>query len=297
MEISQEKKYGNLTEDKINEIIKDIKSMGSKPCSQKYNLSINQINGIKSKFNVYIPKDSLRKIRSASKIKSPETHKVNHYQFLNVEDSYIAYLLGLLWSDGHVAKGSNMISFTTTAPDDQHFLKFFLQSGEWGVNKRKTPSGWKQSYSFYTANKFLKELLSNKGFMKKQDGFNSIFNHLPNEFWRFFVLGLSDGDGCFYFNDRCGNYKFSIASSLNQNWQDLTYILDNLKVKFNIERSSTDKGSYSKVIISGKKNVKSFGDWIYRDGIGFGLKRKYEKFLLISEQCKVKTGPKPQPHS
>ena len=42
---------------------------------------------------------------------------VGYSQFLNIESPYVAYFLGLLWSDGYVSKNDNSVSLSMNSED------------------------------------------------------------------------------------------------------------------------------------------------------------------------------------
>ena len=63
-----------------------------------------------------------------------------------------------------------------------------------------------------------------------------------------------------------------------------------IKIKFSIERTTRENGKYSKVMLTNKESIESFGNYIYE---GFpedsmGLKRKYEKFIGILKSYSLK---------
>jgi hypothetical protein len=112
-----------------------------------------------------------------------------------------------------------------------------------------------------------------------------ILNLIPDKFKRFFFLGYFDADGCFYYNKKNYCRQLKIGSTYEQDWSCIEKLFKNLKINYQIEKRITkNKHCYSTIRTWGKQNVKSFGALLYqsfkKDKIG--LKRKYEKFVLIN---------------
>ena len=268
-------------------VIENYPKYGNKWCQEKYNLTKNQVAAIVTKYKLYVYPEANSKIQSECRRKSEYDHKVQHSRFINIDTALDAYILGLLWTDGHVSKTTNTIVFSTTMPDGNYFIPLFLKTGKWSVFTAETTT--KPKVSIYTSNRFLKEYLKNYNFIEKEKGMDLIYNAIPEKFRKYFIIGMIDGDGCFYVNKKRGDYRFSICSSYNQNWECIERLCETLKIKYYIERCLSKHGNYSKLHIPNKYATNKLGSYIYDDyaEINLGLPRKYNKFLEITERCKL----------
>ena len=240
------------------------------------------------------------KLKRKPSRKSPEKYPVSLSFFENVQNPISAYLLGLLWSDGHVCcsedprrKNSRQrddIKFGSTFPDADEFLTYFNFSGKWRTHiKKPRKEHWKTEAEIATGNCHLSKFLYSLGFCNKNDGFDEVFSHIPPQYIRFFMLGVSDGDGCFHIGEnKKRSYGYSITSELTQNWNSIENLLSTLGIKYRIERTNHVKhGKYSKIRISSKYDIVKLGDFMYA-GHDIGLIRKKLKYLSIKERCSAR---------
>ena len=258
-------------------------------CMNEYNLSEKQVLSIKRRHHLKRSKEAISLIaRNRIILKDEKDHKVNHKQFINIDNPIPAYLLGLLWTDGHINKRTNVVSFGTTYPDSEYFIEQFLKTGKWGTSRSKgTKIGYKDQVSIYTCNRFLKEFLKSHNYIDKEMGFSSIYDHIPAEYRNYFLLGCFDGDGCFHINKEKSRYRATICSSYNQDWTCLTNFLKLNGINHYIYKRESRHGKSSTVTINGKIRTKMLGEILYSMYLenNIGLKRKYDKYLQIKEQC------------
>ena len=101
----------------------------------------------------------------------------------------------------------------------------------------------------------------------------------------FFLRGLIDGDGSFYWNEKKKYAQFTLASSYNQNWD---YLLEFLK-DFNpfIRRNINFSGKSSILRITGKDNIINFIKFLGYETNQLGLKRKNDYALNILKKYNI----------
>ncbi len=140
---------------------------------------------------------------------------------------------------------------------------------------------------FTINNRIFIEYLVSLNFNKKSYDYPFFIDDISYEMKRYFYLGLSDADGCFYSNNELYCYQYSISSTIDQNWKHMIDIFDYLDIKYNIRKSENIKKNgnihrHSVVVISNKGDVIKYGDYLYGDFIG--LNRKYNKYLEIKNK-------------
>jgi hypothetical protein len=193
--------------------------------------------------------------------------------FINIENKEHAYILGLLWSDGSLCKNRNQINLTIKESDFKEIKHYFK---EWSISKKND-----NCVSVTKTNECVADFLRNNDYDKKSiKSPTKILKLIPEEFRGHFFRGLIDGDGCFYINEKNGNYQFTITSTYDYDWKDIENLFTFLEIKFSIQRIERKRGKHSCIRITNKKGVKKLGDYIYNEYDGIGLARKYEKYLL-----------------
>jgi hypothetical protein len=94
-------------------------------------------------------------------------------------------------------------------------------------------------------------------------------------------LGWSDGDGCFYYNDKKTLIQFIISGSYDQDWNCLELLCNSLDINYRIDKFLTNKKhKYSRFLINKNEDILCFGNFIYND-LSLGLPRKLHKFKDI----------------
>lgn len=212
-----------------------------------------------------------------------------------IEDKYInmtkemAYVLGLLWADGHLCKRGNsyIVKISNVENDVIDFEKNFYEIGRWTkMYKEKQKSGWQNqavlSNFDYNFCKFLEE---NDYLAKFGASADKILSKIPNNLKNYWLLGYLDGDGCIY--HKGSQCYVSFTSCKEQNWNFLKKVFNEMGLEFSERKVFSKKKDEiigSTIIISSfriYKLLKFFYKNYEKDGIG--LSRKYKKFKSIEE--------------
>ncbi|MEK0221319.1 LAGLIDADG family homing endonuclease [Bacillus proteolyticus] len=157
----------------------------------------------------------------------------------------MAYILGFIAADGVIQKENQCVSISQKESAILEDIKKELHTNQPLYQNKKT------------------------GVYMPCKSFNIEFPFVPEEFLHHFVRGYFDGDG--YVNYEAytvsfvgGSYNF--MNSLNQ-------ILQN----HNLPADLLDQNKHYRVILSGRKSIQLFSNWIYKDKDIY-LHRKYEVF-------------------
>jgi hypothetical protein len=222
-------------------------------------------------------------------MKSYNHYNVNPNQFIEVATPLSAYLLGLIWADGHVKNTPRCspIRLSTTYPDATYFVSLFTQTGKWCVytEKQKNHPTWKDRCIIYTNNRPLADFLVVNGYLaKSNDSACKILNQIPNNLKHYWVRGLFDGDGYIH-TDSKGSHRLGISSTYKQDWKYMENICKTLGVDYSVHRKliPAKKHASSEFVIYGMYRVIRFCNFMY-DGFPsdeIGLYRKYGKLLQL----------------
>lgn len=208
---------------------------------------------------------------------------------INIDDKYFCYFLGIMWADGYIySKGrtKNRIDITLVYDDLKDIEYIFDKIGYWKKYTRNR-IGYKLQLNFRAIDNTLYNFLKEHDYDKKSKiSPNKILRKISEKNIKYFLKGFFDGDGCFYYNKYTRQCVFT--SSYDQNWMFLTKILNTLCVKNTSIKQISKSGCRSFLRITNRDIIK-FGNYLYDDVDIIGLKRKYEKFLLIKESYLKKT--------
>jgi hypothetical protein len=267
-------------------VIENYFLLGNKKCTEILNVNKSVISNITTKYKLKMDDIIKRKFNSESKIKKDGDYKVNTNKFISDIDENGSYILGLLWADGYLNKDkkNNSISIECIKDDMVYFKTIFNKTGEWGYNERLRTNKKNKVVRLTTNNKYLKDYLSENDFLDKSlSSPTKILNKIPSKLTHYFLLGIIDRDGCFYYNEKRNLRQFSITGSLLQDYSVFEDIFNKLNIKYTIRRIKNSKTGYSQIRISNKSDIKKIGDFIYSDinDNKIGLPRKYDKYLKI----------------
>lgn len=207
--------------------------------------------------------------------------RVEETQFTTNFTPETAYILGLLWADGHIStintKHALIVNMITE--DAIELVPIFLKTGAWRVYNYQRKN-WKPQTTITTNNRPIAKFLVANNYQEKNKTAEPILACIPEELQPYWFRGLFDGDGCIYRNNKSA-FQVSITGPLDQDWSFLTRKLEELNIKFSLKRATTKKGGgYSAIRMTNKPSCLKFRNYIYSDTQKFiGLKRKYLKFF------------------
>lgn len=206
--------------------------------------------------------------------------KIQHECFISNQTPEVAYILGLLWADGYVSKTTNSINLQCLKEDIDYFYPIFQTTGQYNLYHKKQSLNNKISGTINCSSPQLHSFLKENGYLNKSiSSHKTILSNIDLNLHQYFLLGLSDGDGCFYINMKNHLFQWTITSTYKQEWGAIESIFHELNINYRINRVKTIKGGYSQFQINGPKNILKLGRYLY--GSELGLKRKREKFEQI----------------
>lgn len=271
------------------ELLKQNYHNGALFCQTIINKTAKQIRNKSAKLKLRVSEEKIKEYyHQPKKINPNKVFSVNHEQFINIKTPEAAYILGLIWADGHIPKDRNTITLASTFPDAEHFIKIFKKTGNWSVfsGKQYKPT-WKKQCHIYATNPFLSKYLKENDYITKSwMSADKILEKIPKEFERFWLMGLLDGDGHISFY-KDGKYAVSFSSGIEQDWYFLSKIFDRENLEYSINKNTCKSGSSSSISVYGLKKSIKFLSFIYGDGEPeMALRRKYEIFLKMKEKEK-----------
>lgn len=278
-----------LNEYQINFIIENYEKKGVVYCANELNINRSTISSLARRRNLKVNRGVV------SKNMSKNTIDINDYKNVNKKD--IAYILGLIWTDGHVTFANNK----TKTPIIKHSCVYYdsINSNKVfsSLNWRKFKSNNIKSISKnemivnWISSRDLGNYLIDNNFRDKEKGtlIYENFKNLSSHFFR----GLLDGDGSIIVSKQGEKYKqfaITFSSSVNQNWNFITRVLESKDIKYKIRKLRDKLGESSQLSIYESNSIYKFCKFIYHDSEGLRLERKYDKYSEFLEyKNKMKT--------
>jgi len=180
-----------------------------------------------------------------------KNRRININDFYNIKSKEICYFLGLLWADGHVSKRNNTISIECNGDDMLEFKRVLDVFGKWSYYERKrTDSGRKTKpvTNAYIYDSLLHDFLVENDYLKKSiKSPDKILSKIPKNLISYFLLGMVDGDGCFYYKEKISN-QFYLTGTIDQDWSVFITIFESINVKVKkIKTQNKNKSSFVRV--------------------------------------------------
>lgn len=264
------KPFSKLNDAQINFIRCNFKILGPKQCAEKLGITKGHVGKIARQFNLWMEEKYDHNIlkENMEKLDTPE----------------IAYVLGLIWADGHVDKYS--VIALNAEEDMKIILPVFRKIGDWGISLvKKYKDSWKNVSRLKCSNKEIADIFRKFDFDQKSWAAPSkILTALKKEVHHYFWRGYFDGDGCLFVGKN--NQKgMSIHSTYEQDWGVMEKLFMDLGINYSIKRMTVESSGYKKSSINSTDFVSiiKFCNYIYQnyeiDKIGFP--RKWEKFQIL----------------
>lgn len=210
---------------------------------------------------------------------------IDENMFKQIDTEEKAYIIGLLWSDGHNhhTNQSGTISISLNE-DDVDILekvkKVFYGNVDrplYKVNKKKVNVKWKNQYSLCVCSKIISYDLLNLGMVSNKTFSIKMPDNIPSELVNHFLRGVFDGDGHFTIPRRNSfDCTFGITGNmfLLKQIQDLFFNKLGLKyTKINI----TDNPKIGRLRYTGIKSVNKIYNFLYQNSSLY-MERKFKKF-------------------
>lgn len=202
-----------------------------------------------------------------------------------------AYTLGFIWGDGYIyrkpEKSIYQLSIKIVKTDMDEIQSTILSTGDWTSASQVRPNRRPQSI-LQVNNKILVNYLIDNQYGPKTDySACNILGKINPLYVNYWIRGLVDADGCFYYNKKHYLRHFSLCSSYCQDWIFFTKILDEQDIKYSYSQrieypTSIKPQKHSVIRITDYESIRKFGMYIYgKEWDKIGLSRKYNKFQDI----------------
>ena len=273
------KSLENLLDRNIFLMYKSGKSISS--ISKLYNCSRQTITRYLKKYDRFIPE------------KKPRQKKNIDINQLGKITKEMAYILGLIWTDGYLSSKNNSytIGVKLLKTDIDELKLVFDKIGNYSYNNLKVKNRRETSSISFFSKEFYNFLFNLDFKNKSKESPDKLLLIIPDRFKPYFFRGIIDGDG--YIGVKIGKgYQLSVSGTYDQNWNYLEKLFKKFEIKYSIERRISKKtNSISSCIVTyNYRDILKFLNYLYKGykNDKIGLTRKYEKYLQIIELAKKK---------
>lgn len=220
----------------------------------------------------------IRTFSEASKVSERNIISINNSYFNN-ESQNMAYILGLLASDGTIRKDSNSIKLTLAEQDSEILEKIKNELEYSGTIKHYQDSkGYKNATLTFTSKK-IKDKLAEYNIIPLKTFSFTFPTKLNKIYWKDFIRGYFDGDGCI---SSAGESAIR-AQICSARKETLEAILNYLEEEFNIPKPNIQMQMRVKPLYYFQYSsipTRKFFESIYYPNC-LCLQRKYNKFIEL----------------
>ena len=229
-------------------------------------------------------RNNIERLKSYDFIKK---YYVNEDYFSVIDSDNKAYILGFFYADGCVSSNNNQVMISLQEDDLEILEKMKIEFEYNGSIKylpppKKFPKR-KPQYRLTIDNKKFHENIVKQGVIPKKSYFAKFPFHIDEKYYKSFIRGVFDGDGCLYHNEK-GNtntISFTGTSELINAIGDIIEKETGIIKRVHLAQNSIKEDKNTRVLMfGGNIQVKRFLDWLY-DGAELYLKRKYDKYVKL----------------
>lgn len=198
-----------------------------------------------------------------------------HEDFFKTWSNEMAYVLGLIASDGCVTKNpKGMNTQWQIIQSDKEFLKKILKTI--GSTHKITKDNRSTAYRFFIGSVEMVDDLICLG-IEPNKSKTIEMPRVPKQYISHFLRGIIDGDGWIHHR----GYTMNITSASPKFADSILNIFLSLRLNARIKSQISEGGTrIYRITVSGKQDVLRLSDWLYEDCEELYLPRKREAFNI-----------------
>lgn len=214
-----------------------------------------------------------------------QKYKINESAFDKIDSSEKAYFLGFMYADGNAHSKRKQIGLKIQERDKEilNCFKNILETDRPLYFCNKTKKTHQNQYSIKISNSKLYDDFVKHGVTPRKTFTTKFPFHLDKKYYKHFIRGLFDGDGCIYIAKNGKTAEFSIIGStqLCLDLKNLFKIF--LDIDLKIQHDARCKSGVDRIRIRRYNDIKKVYKWMYEDAY-LCLLRKKEKFLFLLKE-------------
>ena len=217
------------------------------------------------------------------------TYHFNEHYFDDIDSEEKAYIIGLLWADGHNCMDRGSIIIELQEQDKDLLEKInVLTENERPLREQKLSnknSKWQNQYRLVWQSRHLSSLLNTYGMCQRKSLVLEFPQWLDKTLYSAFIRGYVDGDGCISLSYDGKFASFNMVGTKMFLTSVATIFKEELNIDVNITRDSRARDPICTLRCGKKTDVVKLLNWLYKDAHIF-LQRKFDKYnIFINNSC------------
>lgn len=218
-----------------------------------------------------------------------KTYHFNEHYFDAVDNIDKAYILGLLWADGHndVDRGKITLQLQDKDKELLEHINNAVESDRplWLCPLHDKNERWSNTYTLTLQSRHMSNILKSYGMIQRKSLVLEFPNFINAHLYGAFVRGYLDGDGSICFNHQTKKTEVSMIGTVM-----LLERIQEICKKLDIKASIYKKNNWSNMIrtlyITNKTDRVKFLNWIYKDA-NLKMDRKYIKYQQLLDDYNI----------
>jgi hypothetical protein len=200
--------------------------------------------------------------------------RIDVEQFFNIKTKEIAYILGLLWADGHITFANNtaktpIIKHTSKPSDNIIFLEILNKIGKWNSFTTKNIGSYAKEIKNISINwvssRLIGEYLIQNQYRNKTESPSLILSKIPNNLKVYWFRGYFDGDGSVSIKNK-GYHSIAFTGHEKQDWKFIVDLFNEIGIiDYRHRIIKSRDGKSSQIVISKKEELFKFENYLYFD--------------------------------
>ncbi|MBM7619150.1 intein-encoded DNA endonuclease-like protein [Bacillus tianshenii] len=215
---------------------------------------------VSSRYIRHLLNDNSVEMRSRGSWK--RKYHLNEDYFKTWSDN-MAYILGFILADGNINGNTQSVTISQKHKEILEDIKQELQSDQPIMETKRG------LFLFHINSSIIRHDLINLHGLTPNKSLTVEFPEVPEKYLHHFVRGYFDGDGSINYPKYTVTFVGGSVAFMNSLQKEL--------YKVELTSRITEKNNHYRLFISGRKSIKLFANWIYKDSDLY-LKRKFLEF-------------------
>lgn len=218
-----------------------------------------------------------------------KTYHCNENYFDEIDTVDKAYILGLLWADGHNDVKRSKITLQLQEEDKALLCDInkaiSSDSPLWFYNLHDKNENWSNSYLLTLQSKHMSSVLESYGMVQQKSLVLRFPDIIDKSLYGPFIRGYLDGDGSICFNKDTRKTEVSMVGTV-MFLERVQQICSNFSIKASIYKKNRGNDIIRTLHITNKKDRVKFLNWIYLNA-NIKMERKYIKYQQLLEDYNI----------
>lgn len=212
-----------------------------------------------------------------------KTYHCDEHYFDQIDSIDKAYILGLLWADGHndVSRGKIILQLQEKDKELLESINKIISSDRplWFCPLHTKNKNWSNTYTLTLQSDHISNVLESYGMVQRKSLVLEFPDVVKEDLFGPFIRGYVDGDGSICFNDKTKKTEVSMVGT-EMFLKKIKEICSNLGIKSSIYDKNKGNQIIKTLHITNKKDRVRFLNWIY-DRANLKMERKYLKYQQL----------------